>query len=190
MAAKETLEVGSRWIIGNGRTVNFWRDRWLPSSDSFKVLSPQGHNTGLVKVAQLIDSNTGTWKTELIKEAFLPHEADCILSIPLSLQLPEDSRVWAWSKNGIYTVRSAYRVSLKLLKASTPRTSGDNSDKAKAAQFWKVLWKIDCPNKIKHFLWRACREILPTNYRLAVRKVSNNDRCGFCGECESSGHSL
>ena len=35
-----------------------------------------------------------------------------------------------------------------------------------------------------------CREILPTNYRLAARKISSNDRCGFCGEYESSGHTL
>lgn len=190
MVAKETIKVGSKWIIGNGRKVNIWCDRWLPLADSFKVLSPQGHNTRVVKVAQLIDNVTGTWKAELIKETFLPHEVDNILSIPLSPRLPKDSRVWAWSKNGFFKVRSASEVSLKLLKTSTPRTSGDSSDKAKAAEFWKGLWKIDCPNKIKHFLWRACKEILPTNYRLAARKVSSNDRCGFCRECESSGHTL
>ena len=129
-----------------------WCEKWLPLPDSFKVLSPQKHNTGVVKVTQLIDKETSTWKAELIKETFLPHKADNILSIPLSPQLPEDSRVWAWSKNGFFTVRSAYGVSLKLLKTSTPRTSGDSSDKAKAAEFCKGLWKIDCPNKIKHFL--------------------------------------
>ena len=31
---------------------------------------------------------------------------------------------------------------------------------------------------------------MSTNYHLAARKVSNNDRCGFCGECESLGHVL
>ena len=152
MAAKEMIMVQSKWIIGNGRKVNIWCDRWLPLSKSFKVLSPQRHNTRMVKVAQLIDSETGRWKAKLIKETFLPHEADSILSIPLSPRLPKDSRVWAWSKNGLFTMRSAYGVSLKLLKTSTPRTSGDSFDKAKAAQFWKVLWKINCPNKIKHFL--------------------------------------
>ena len=152
MVAKETIKVGSKWIIGNGRKVNIWCDRWLRLADSFKVLSPQGHNTKVVKVAQLIDNVTGTWKAELIKETFLPHEVDNILSIPLSPRLPKDSRVWAWSKNGFFKVRSAYEVPLKLLKTSTPRTSGDSSDKAKAAEFCKGLWKIDCPNKIKHFL--------------------------------------
>ena len=40
MAAKETIEVGSRWLIENGRKVNIWRDKWLPSPHSFKVISP------------------------------------------------------------------------------------------------------------------------------------------------------
>ena len=105
--------------------------------------------------------------------------------------MPEDSNLWAWSKHGLFMVRSAYGVSLKLLrKTCSMRTIGDCSDKTKVAQVWKVVWKLNYPNKIKHFMWRACREILPTNYCLAVRRVSNNDRCGFCGECESSGHIL
>lgn len=191
MVAKETIKAGSRWLIGNGRKVNIWHDRWLPSPDSFKVISPQRHNTDVEKVAQLIDSEAVTWKADLKREVLLPHEAEIIRSIPLSPQMPEDSNVWAWSKNDLFTVRSAYGVSLKLLrKTSSTRTIGDCSDKTKVAQVWKVVWKLNCPNKIKHFLWRACREILPTNYRLAARRVSNNDRCGFCGECESSAHIL
>ena len=116
---------------------------------------------------------------------------EIILSIPLSPQMPEDSNVWAWSKNGLFTMRSAYRVSLKLLRKTSPtRPTGDSSNKTKVAQLWKTVWKLNCPDKIKHFLWRVCKEILPTNYRLAVRKVSINDHCGFCGDCESLGHIL
>ncbi|KAL0014096.1 hypothetical protein SO802_001165 [Lithocarpus litseifolius] len=171
MAAKEIIEAGSRWLIGNGRKVHIWRDRWLPSPDSFRVISPQRHNSDVEMVAQLIDSEAGTWKAELLQEVFLPHEADIIQSIPISSQMPKDSNVWAWSKNGLFTVKSAYGVSLKLLReTSSTSAMGDCSDKTKAAKVWKTVWKLNCPNKIKHFLWRACKEILPTNYRLAVRK--------------------
>ena len=27
MVARETIEVGSRWIVGNGKGVKIWRDR-------------------------------------------------------------------------------------------------------------------------------------------------------------------
>lgn len=96
MEAKETIEVGSRWIVRNGRKVNIWHDRWLLSPDSFKVINPQRQNLNLEKVAQLIDSESGLWKAELIKEIFIPHEAETILCFPLSPRLLEDSVIWAW----------------------------------------------------------------------------------------------
>ena len=50
--------------------------------------------------------------------------------------------------------------------------------------------RLHCPNKIKHFLWRACKNILPTNLCLTARKVVSDSSCGFCGGFESSGHAL
>ena len=117
MAARETVERGSRWCIGNGRKVKIWHDRWIPTPDNFKVISPKGSDEELVKVAQLIDGDTGMWKADLIKKHFMPHEADIILGVPLSPRMPEDSLIWAWSKNGNFTVRSAYGVALKILRA-------------------------------------------------------------------------
>ena len=191
MATRETIEMGSRWCIGNGRTVEIWRDRWIPTSDNFKVISPKGSDGELVKVAQLIDGDTGMWKVDLIKKHFMPHEADIILGVPLSPKMPEDSLVWAWSKNGNFTVRSAYGVALKILKAeNSAKESGDFSDKGKSAGLWKLVWKLHCPNKIKHFLWRACKNILLTNFCLTSRRVALDSSCGFYGGYESSGHAL
>ena len=39
MAAKEVVVKGSKWIIGNGESVNIWKDRWILTSESFKVVS-------------------------------------------------------------------------------------------------------------------------------------------------------
>ncbi|KAL0003066.1 hypothetical protein SO802_016847 [Lithocarpus litseifolius] len=39
-------------------------------------------------------------------------------------------------------------------------------------------------------MWKACRDKLPTNHRLKIRKVLTKDSCPFCGRCESSGHIL
>ena len=82
MATRETVEMGSRWCVGNGRTVEIWRDRWIPTPDNFKVVTPQGPNVELVtpqglnvelvKVEQLIDGNTGMWKVAQIKKTFFP----------------------------------------------------------------------------------------------------------------------
>ena len=118
MAARETVEMGSRWCIGNGRTMEIWCDRWISTSNNFKLISPKGIDGELVKVAQLIDGDTEMWKVDLTKKNFLPHEADIILGVPLSPKMLEDSLIWAWSKNGNFTVRSAYGVALKMLKTT------------------------------------------------------------------------
>ena len=37
--------------------------------------------------------------------------------------------------------------------------------------FWKKLWRIQVPGKIKHFLWRACTNSLATKENLLKRKI-------------------
>ncbi|KAK9988306.1 hypothetical protein SO802_028545 [Lithocarpus litseifolius] len=67
---------------------------------------------------------------------------------------------------------------------------GECSDSSRMAETWKSIWKLECTSKIKHFLWRACKNILPTNYCLAKRKVSKWEGCAWCGEKETSSHVL
>ena len=72
LAARETIKRGSRWIIGNGKRVNIWRDRWIPTPNTFKVVSPRGHMQGLDRVEQLIEKELRIWDVELVKSTFLP----------------------------------------------------------------------------------------------------------------------
>ena len=46
------------------------------------------------------------------------------------------------------------------------------------------------PNKIKHFMWRSCKNILSTKHRLKSKGIIKEDECDFCGLSESSGHTL
>ena len=56
-----------------------------------------------------------------VRNTFLPHEAELILSIPISARLLEDSLIWAWTSNGRFTVKSAYNVAQKVLKVEGRR---------------------------------------------------------------------
>ena len=49
---------------------------------------------------------------------------------------------------------------------------------------------MNCLNKIKHFFWRACKNILPTKLKLKDKGIGSDDRCEFCDQRESSGHAL
>lgn len=46
---------GLKWNIGNGKKVKVWKHRWLPTPESFKVVSPKPENTELECMEQLMD---------------------------------------------------------------------------------------------------------------------------------------
>lgn len=102
-----------------------------------------------------------------------------------------DSQVWAKSLNGMFTVKSAYKVVVKHL-ADTKGCEDclGCSDSSKMTALWKVVRKLQCPNKVKHFMWKACKNVLPTKQCLLNRKVLKEDSCDFCGESESVGRIL
>ena len=55
MAAKEIVKKGSRWNIGNRERVRIWKDQWLPTPKSFKVMSPRAFHSRTEMVSSLID---------------------------------------------------------------------------------------------------------------------------------------
>ena len=101
-----------------------------------------------------------------------------ILCIPLSYQLPCDRMVWAFTPKGNFTVRSAYRLALDMVNSAA---NGEASDNHQQSLFWKILWHLNAPNKIKSFAWCVCKNILPTKDNLCRRKVIDIPTCEACG---------
>ena len=66
------------------------------------------------RVEHLLDRDRRAWDIDKVKNTFLPFEAEVVLGIPISPSLPNDSKIWAWTNNGIFTVKSAYGVALKV----------------------------------------------------------------------------
>ena len=96
--AQNTIDKGLQWNIGNGRKVNIWKDRWLPTPDSVKVVSPRSHDSELEMVGNLLDLDRGSWDIEKVRCTFLHHEIKAILGIPINPDLPEDSKSWLGQK--------------------------------------------------------------------------------------------
>lgn len=146
MAAKDIVEVGSRWIIGNGEKVDIWTNRWLSTPDSFKPVSPR-IPLEKEKVSCFLDSETWSWNADKVRHSFLPHEAKVILGISISPRLLEDSLIWAWTNNGRFSVKSAYKVAQKWLKNQNIKVDGGGtSDNSWMQTLLKLIWKLNCPN--------------------------------------------
>jgi len=96
-------------------------------------------------------------ETHLVRNIFLEHEVDSILSISLSTTLLEDKLVWTAVANGKFSVKSAYHSARK-----GSRNGGESSDPSRMRRFWRTIWKAQVPNKVKNFGWKACQNIIPT----------------------------
>lgn len=185
--AQAVIRDGVKWQVGNGQHINIWKDKWTNNPTTFRIFSPQRILPMEEKVSALIDVESGAWKTNMIREVFLEHEADSILSIPLSTTLLADRLVWIANANGKFNVKSAYH----LARNGGRSDDGERSDPSGMHRFWQRLWKAKVPNKVRNFGWRACQNILPTKMNLFHRKVIDNPTCEECGLCpETAVHVL
>ena len=178
------VQNGSTWRIGDGHQVRIRGDKWLPDKHSSRIISPQRNLPSNALVCSFIDENGPRWVEDRVCSEFYPHEARIVLGIPLSSRLPPDKLIWTGTKSGRYSTTSAYK-----LLAEKP--SSGPSDPSAHSRFWKFIWALEVPNKIKHFIWRACRESLPTKKNLCTRKLTRNSTCDLCQEgVEDVIHSL
>ena len=83
-------------------------------------------------------------------------------------------------------MKSAYNIAVDIKSRSD---LGAISDESCLRKFWKHLWWSNVPHKVRHFTWRACKNILPTKDILEKRKVLSESSCEECKvDVESSSH--
>lgn len=109
--------------MGDGKSIKIQGDKWLPIQSSRSVISPISSFSPDFMVCNLIDDESQTWKTDLLKKEFLPHEASIIVGLPLSINQTPDKQVWFPSNLGIYSTRSAYQMLAKSERGHTPNYS-------------------------------------------------------------------
>ena len=122
--------------MGNGESIRVWGDKWLPFPSIFRVSFPRLFLHVETRVSELISQDSATWRTPIIDAVFLPHEADLIKSIPLSLHLPDDKLEWAGTSNGLFSVHSAYKVAVEESRPSNTGTSLDSSRNHRFGSFF------------------------------------------------------
>ena len=167
MKARKVISKGIRWRIGDGKSINLYYDNWLPGGGSSKIISPQVPELEGEKVSTLISQDIGTWDQTLLHQHFFTFEAQRIMAIPLCLTNQRDVLIWPGCSNEEYSVKSSYKQLCEEENSSDASASDGSLQKA----FWKRIWKIWLPNKIKTFLWRVCSNALPTKVNLKKRKI-------------------
>jgi hypothetical protein len=147
----ELLKQGIIKRIGDGRSTQFVRDQWLPRESGMKI-SALRKNTRKRWVNQLIHEETNTWNTDILRELFYDHDVQTITNIELPNSPQPDRFVWHLEKNGLFTVRSAYRLAFNL-KHQHRDNATSSSGTVGNRPIWKAIWSAKVQPKIRVFGW-------------------------------------
>ncbi|KAI9162186.1 hypothetical protein LWI28_024695 [Acer negundo] len=172
MWGKALLVEGVRWRVGNGKSIKIYKDKWIPRHSTFKIVSSPKLDTEAT-VDQLF-TPSGEWNVNLIKVSFLPVEANAILSIPIGRSLMEDTTLWHYEGNGVYSVKSGYWLGNHIDDRSS------SSSSANINSWWPFFWKLNIPLKVKIMIWKYCFDWIPTKANIARRGIQTSNICDAC----------
>uniref|UniRef100_A0A8I6X8W7 Reverse transcriptase zinc-binding domain-containing protein n=1 Tax=Hordeum vulgare subsp. vulgare TaxID=112509 RepID=A0A8I6X8W7_HORVV len=189
----ELIKEGYIWRIGDEARVNIWRDPWIPWPWSRRVITPRRGNL-LEYVSELIDPTSGVWDERLVRETFWTDDVHHILRIPLREGVP-DFVAWQYDSKGEHSVRSAYKLQVKLgkplIQGEVGASSATSSINQRMDDSWTRLWKLPGPRNIQMFTWRLKHESLALRSNLKKRGIPVEDTpCLFCGKAEEDGGHL
>lgn len=152
-----------RWSVGDGQCINIRTDRWLPMG----VLGGPKAQAEPLLVADLIDQSTGSWKTDLLHTFFDLPIIQEITNIQIRPICTKDALIWTATKQGTYTVKSAYHaITQPNLNGSI---DGASTSYRTPTWFWRTLWTMPAAPKVRIFLWSLCNDAIATRYNLDLR---------------------
>ena len=79
-------------------------------------------------------------------------------------------------------MRSGYHLLCDLSENDVDSSSNTMGQK----KFWSRLWKLNIPNKVKFFFWRACTDSIPTMLNLHKHRIIPSSVCCLCHAGEES----
>lgn len=179
---RPVINLGVRWRVGDGRSINIWSDAWLGGMGSGKIISPPHFLDREPTVASILDKDQCCCQLDRISEIFLQVDVDRITQVPINSTNSPDERVWAASEDGCFRVRDAYSLALK----AQPVASSSHGDDP----VWSKLWSLHIQPKAKIFMWRALWNILPHGSNLRRKGIPNVEKCKRCGLEEDNVHVL
>uniref|UniRef100_A0A7N2RFE3 Reverse transcriptase zinc-binding domain-containing protein n=1 Tax=Quercus lobata TaxID=97700 RepID=A0A7N2RFE3_QUELO len=171
LAARVIIFRGSKWRVGNGRTIGVYTHKWL----SYKPI-PRTEAVLDIRVCELIDEDARQWDRGKLDAMFSQRTREEILSIPLDHLQSQDMLVWIENAAQKLSVKTAYRVALRSSTQSWTEYSGARED----GPTWNKVWDLKVPPKVRMFLWRAVSTGLPTRDKLHQRRVNVDTQCEFC----------
>lgn len=174
-------------VVGNGESINIWRDKWIGSKPATSIPKTQfvSHHyqsliASLSKVKDLIDESGREWKKDILEIVFPEEERRQIQELRPGGKGTRDNYSWDYTKTGVYTVKSGYWVQTNIINQ---RGRPQECSQPSLNPIFQMIWQGRTSPKVHHFLWRCLSNCLPVAGNLAYRHISRN---AYCPRCPSS----
>lgn len=106
--------VGLGWRVGNGRMIQIWKDKWIPSAGWFKPFINKEEEWSDHMLSQLLDSLNSTWKTNPVEQIFHPVDVTRITNIAIQQCHLDDQRIRFPTRNRVFSFQSSYHYVYKI----------------------------------------------------------------------------
>ncbi|CAA7020442.1 unnamed protein product [Microthlaspi erraticum] len=176
IAARNLLKAGLRKSIGTGATTAVWSDAWIPVTPPTQLVGKNVFKDPYLLVYHLIDQHTKVWKDEVLHQLFTAEEVKRIRCVKPSRTPQMDKFVWAYTKSGIYTVKTGYNLASDLKETSDSPQVLEPSVTALKSR----VWTTKTTRKIKHFMWQSIAGCLPVKNNLVERHFGIDRLCPRC----------
>jgi len=118
--ARDVMERGLGWRVGNGEFIRIWRDKWLPPPNPILIHNPLQGLDRDSRVSKLIDPHTRWWNFDLIRCIFEPWEVGQICSLVLS-PLGHSDQSGRVLNMIFFSVKNAYHLEMQYRNQSRGR---------------------------------------------------------------------
>ncbi|XP_056685539.1 uncharacterized protein [Spinacia oleracea] len=148
---------------------------WTPGG---RILSlPPSVEASKTTVREWRNEEGNGWALDELSTILTPNETEAIKAMKLAESEQEDLLSWPHTRNGVFSVRSAYHLEVQRKNGNVGPSVGDHN-----LDVWRKTWKALTPSRVKVTMWRALKNGLPTMNVLARRGLNVDCICPRCGE--------
>ncbi|CAL1413624.1 unnamed protein product [Linum trigynum] len=165
----DLLRKGCAYNIKNGKKAKFWTDVWLMQVPLNSVATQTIPEEFLQRrVAHYWHEDHG-WKIDELADYLGAETLETIQAFHFDPMTREEDKLrWNLTTNGSFTTRIAYQALSPPLVPS------------KSATFWKSIWKLHVPERVRVFIWMAVENKLTTKNIRKFRHLTTDDSCPYC----------
>lgn len=99
LAGRDLLLKNIGWAVGDGLSINIWRDPWMSLVSQERPMGPPTESTTELRVADLLMEGEMQWDRRKI-QLLIPDYETAVLCIKPSISRTPDRLIWLGSKSG------------------------------------------------------------------------------------------